>query len=229
MAIDASVTLEALNEGVGRLQRSARRTIPMFLIGILATLIAAAAAVYYIVTLSADARNSRHALAQSQAALATVTKALEDANTQLKAKEKTTSSAADADAIKAAIANISATQANVSTATTAVNKAAAKLDAADPSARPAGMKRLTAAADSVTPENHPELTGEFVTIPTVDHFLALRTQPSLMGDLVAKIPSGSVLKCAQAIPNENGNFWRPCTDDKGNSGYVANKFIRQSH
>jgi hypothetical protein len=226
MATDFSKTLADLNEGIGRLQHSARRTIPMFVIGILATLIAAGAAVYYILSLSADARNSRHALAQSEAALARVTQAMDAANAKLREKEKTASSPADASAFKAAIANNSATQAIVSSASTAVRQAAARLDATDPSARPA---RLTAAHDSITPENAPELTGEFVTIETVDHFLVLRSQPSMLGALIRKVPSGSALKCAQAIPNENGNLWRPCTDDQSNSGYVANKFIRQQH
>lgn len=224
MSVDAT-SLGSLNEGLLRLQKSARRTVPMFLIGIVATIVAAGAAVYYILTLSADARNSRVALAQSQAALADVTKELEAAKALLKKQEKTAPTAADASEIKAVIANISATQANVSTATTAVKQAARRLDETDPSvAKPV---RLTAARDSVTAENAPALTGEFVTIATVDRFLALRSGPGMTSVLIRKIPSGSTLKCAQAIPNENGNFWRPCTDDQGNSGYVANKFIRQ--
>lgn len=224
MSIDA-MSLRSLNDGLLRMQRSARLTVPMFLIGVLATMVAAGAAFYYIVTLSAEARNSRQALAESQAALADVTEALNQAKAELKQQAKTAPTTAGAAELKAAIANISATQANVSTATSAVKQAAERLEAADPSlARP---RRLTAARDSVLAANAPDLTGEFVTIATVDRFLALRTQPAMNSDLVRKIPSGSTLSCAQAIPNENGNFWRPCTDDQGNSGYVANKFIRQ--
>ena len=224
MSLDAT-SLGSLNDGLLRLQRSARRTIPMFVVGIVATIVAAGAAAYYILTLSAEARNSRLALAESQAALADVTEALNQAQAQLRQEQRSADSPADATALKAVIANISATQANVSTASTAVKQAAERLEAADPAV--AKPRRLTAARDSVTSENAPGLTGEFVTIATVDRFLALRTGPGLTSALIRKVPSGSTLNCAQAIPNENGNFWRPCTDDQGNSGYVANKFIRQ--
>lgn len=224
---NASASLEELSASLTSLQHSARRTVPMFLVGVLATIIAAGAALYYIVTLSAEVRRSHQALAESQAALGAATKELNDIKATLSKQATTTSSPADASALRTAIASISATQANVTSASTAVKQATAGLDATDPSAHQAPA-RLTAAHDSVTPENLPELTGEFVTIPTVDHFLALRDQPSLRGALIAKVPSNSVMKCAQAIPNENGNYWRPCTDPQGNSGYVANKFLRQA-
>ena len=227
MTNDASLSLQELSANIATLQHSARRTVPMFVVGILATIVAAGAALYYILSLSADARNSRHALADSQAALAAANKELHDIKSKLSQQATASSSPAEAKALQTAIASISATQANVSSASTVVTQAAAKLDATDPAARQ-GVQRLTAAHDSVTPDNLPELTGEFITIPTVDHFLMLRSQPSLLGDAVRKVPSNSVMKCAQAIPNENGNYWRPCTDDQGNSGYVANKFLRQA-
>jgi hypothetical protein len=71
MAVPETISgFDAINDAVAKLQRSARQTIPMFLVGILATVIAAGVALYYILTLSADLREARHALRDSQAALA---------------------------------------------------------------------------------------------------------------------------------------------------------------
>ena len=62
---------------------------------------------------------------------------------------------------------------------------------------------------------------------TGDGFLVLRAQPSMVSAEVVKVPDGGVLQCSQAIRNEANNWWRPCTDSEGRSGFVSNKFIRR--
>ena len=120
--------LDAINDAVDKLQASARRTIPMFLVGILATLIAAGVALFYIMTLSADLREARGALRQSQAALMQARANLAAANVSLRQAQKTVTSPADAGSIAAAISEVSRSQSNITVASTSIKDATAKLN-----------------------------------------------------------------------------------------------------
>jgi hypothetical protein len=125
--VDSTTGLEALNDSVLKLQRSARRTLPMFAIGILATVIAAAVAVYYIVTLSADLHVARAALADSQLALADARANLGTANAALVQAQKSVTSPANAGSIAAAISEVSRSQSNIGAAASAITDASSKL------------------------------------------------------------------------------------------------------
>lgn len=124
---EASSALETLNEAVVKLQRSARQTIPMFAVGILATVIAAGVAVYYILTLSADLREARSALESSEAALAEARANLGAANSSLQQAQKNVASPADAGAIATAISDVSRSQRSISEASSSIKDATSRL------------------------------------------------------------------------------------------------------
>lgn len=220
-------TLNALGDAVGALQKSARQTIPMFLVGILATIIAAGIALYYILTLTTELRDARHALNQSQAALSKAQADLAAVKVSLRQAQRTESASSEANSIATAISKVSQSQANIMTASNSIIEAATKLPPPNPAKPdPPKVARL-ASTDAVVPQNSPELEGRFRVVPTSDGFLALRSEPSMASTEIAKIPSGGLLDCVNARPNAAGNLWRPCTDEAGNSGFVANKFIRK--
>lgn len=214
-ATDAFSSLNDLNDGLLKLQKSARRTIPVFLLGILATLIAAGVALYYILTLSADLREARGALQQSQSALLEARTNLSDVQQALSEARQTAGSLAEATTIAAAISDVSRSQASINTASSSIKTAAAKL----PSTTPPRRQRASQPA--------PDSPGTFQVVETGDGFLVLRAQPSMVSAEVVKVPDGGVLQCSKAIRNEANNWWRPCTDAEGRSGFVSNKFIRR--
>lgn len=219
-------SLGALNEGLIRLQKSARKTIPMFLIGILATIMAAGIGVYYILTLSADLRDARHALQRSEAALTEARANLAAVSVSLRKAQTAPNSRADRSSIATALADVARSQAVVLSASTSIKDATEKLDPAGVASRQAAPQP-SAIRDAVTAANAAELSGSFEVVPTSDHYLVLRTQPSVASSEIRRIPTGGLLQCGMANPNESGNLWRPCTDDQGNSGFVSNKFIRK--
>lgn len=121
--------LSTLNDRIGQLQKSARRTLPMFVIGILATLCAAAIALYYIFTLSGDLKAARAALHQSETRLAAALDSLEVANAALHQAKAASTSPANAVRITAAISDLSRSQQDLVTASDSIRTAAAKLPA----------------------------------------------------------------------------------------------------
>lgn len=114
------------------LQKSARRTLPMFLIGILATLVAAAVAIYYIVTLSGDLRAAQQALRTSQRRVALAQQNLSIANEALRKAQAESPSGANAEQITAAISDVTRSQRQLSYASASVREAASKLPASLP-------------------------------------------------------------------------------------------------
>jgi Flp pilus assembly protein TadG len=134
--------LETINRSVERLQKSARTTIPMFLIGILATLVAAAVAVYYIVTLSADLRDARQKLGQSQAALNETQDRLTSLGEALRASQQHATSPAAAQSLANAISDVSSSQQSLTAVSSSINAAAAKIAPTVNSQAPLGTCRL---------------------------------------------------------------------------------------
>jgi len=124
--VDAA-TLASVNEAVVKLQKSARRTVPMFFVGIIATLVAAVIGVYYIVTLSADLREARRALGQSQAALSQARADLATINETLRHTQATASSPARAGAIASVISDIARSENNIAAASSSIEAATVKI------------------------------------------------------------------------------------------------------
>lgn len=119
--------LNALTLGIDKLQRSARHTVPMFVIGILATVIAAGVALWYIVTLSAHLEEAHKALAQSKAQLEEAHAGLQVANEALERVRSSAGSAGNAQQIAAAIDDVATSQKDVSSALGSIQVAADKL------------------------------------------------------------------------------------------------------
>src|SRR3954462_3910382 len=117
----------AINEAVLKLQRSARRTVPMFFVGILATLVAAAVAVYYIVTLSSDLGDARTALRQSQSALAQARANLAAVRNALSNAQQHSASPAGAGTIENVISDVTRSQRSIEAASSSINAASDKL------------------------------------------------------------------------------------------------------
>lgn len=228
---DQLASLTALEEGLDRMQRSARFTIPIFVIGILATLVAAGVAAYYILTLSSDLREARVALAQSQGALMEARSNLAAVNTSL-LQAQGSADPADASSIATAISDVSRSQASIRTASSSISEASAKLQTSEASSaapRPSIVAtRPRLVQRPPTKWNSPQLYGTFQVIETGDGFLALRTGPSTTSAEISQIPVGSSIECKAAIRNEKGSFWRPCADGQGNSGFVSNTYLRQN-
>lgn len=119
--------LESMQEAISSLQRSSMRTLPVFLIGIVATLVAAAIAVYYIVTLSADLKEARASLRESQSALTQARISLSKANTTLVQTQQATGSESNSEQIAAAIAQVSVSQQDLRSASSSLTQATSKL------------------------------------------------------------------------------------------------------
>jgi type II secretory pathway pseudopilin PulG len=124
--VDAA-TLAAVNEAVLKIQKSARRTVPMFFIGIIATIVAAVIGVYYIVTLSADLREARRALGQSQAALSQARADLATINEILRHTQGTASSPARAEAIAGVISDVARSENSIAAASSSIEAATVKI------------------------------------------------------------------------------------------------------
>lgn len=123
-------TVESLQEAIASLQKSSLRSLPVFLIGIIATLVAAAIAIYFIFTLSADLKETRVALKQSQEALTAARTSLAKANAALVQTQQSGATAGSADQIAAAIAQVSNSQQDLRQVSTSLTEATLKLPAA---------------------------------------------------------------------------------------------------
>lgn len=119
--------LAAINESVLKLQQSARRTVPMFFVGIVATLVAAAVAVFYIVTLSSDLSDARRALRQSQSALAQARGNLAAVSNSLSNAQQDAASPAGAGTIENVISDVTRSQRSIEAASSSINAATDKL------------------------------------------------------------------------------------------------------
>ncbi len=123
-------TLESLQDAIASLQKSSMRSLPVFLIGIVATLAAAAIAIYFIFTLSADLKETRVALKQSQEALTAARVSLAKANSALVETQRSGATAGSSDQIAAAIAQVSDSQKDLRQVSTSLTEATLKLPAA---------------------------------------------------------------------------------------------------
>jgi hypothetical protein len=119
--------LESMQEAIASLQKSSMRSLPVFLIGIIATLIAAGIAIYYIVTLSADLKEARQSLRESQAALTQARISLAKANSTLVRTQGAVGSEANSEQIAAAIAEVSISQRDLRSASSSLTQATSKL------------------------------------------------------------------------------------------------------
>ena len=111
----------------------------MFMIGILATIIAAAIAVYYIVTLSADLRDARQKLDQSQTALSETQGKLAILNGTLRQAQQHAVSPQAAQSIQSALTDVSNSQQSLSAVSSSLNAATARIAPVGP---PQGTCRL---------------------------------------------------------------------------------------
>lgn len=125
------VDFDLLTATVASLQRSSRRTLPMFAIGILATVIAGSLALYYIIKLSGDLKVAHAELHKTQTTLAAAQQSLAFANASLQAVQRTTAEdskkPSDASRIAAAISNVSRSQQDLAAASVSINQATASL------------------------------------------------------------------------------------------------------
>lgn len=138
-APDSAAILATLNQSVERLQRSSRRSVPMFVVGILATIIAAGVAVYYILTLSADLRDARKKLDQSQTALSETQGKLAILNETLREAQLHAGSPQAAQSIQSALTDVSNSQRSLTAVSSSLNAATASIAAVGP---PVGTCRL---------------------------------------------------------------------------------------
>src|SRR5260221_11500539 len=124
---DTLPDLDVINDAVLKLQKSARRTIPMFFVGILATLIAAGVALFYIITLSTNLREARRALQQSQVALVQARADLALVSATLRQSPKTISTAAGAGTIANVLSDVARSQNNIEVASSSISSATTQL------------------------------------------------------------------------------------------------------
>jgi hypothetical protein len=220
---DHVATLTALNEGLIKLQRSARNTIPMFVVGIIATVIAAGVALYYILTLSAGLADAQLKLGQSERALAEANAKLSSMTGSLRRGQQSAKSQAEADTFATAISEASGIQASLTNASTSLRQAAAKLES--PESKVRREDRLATSSPDKRAQA-PAFRDPFEVVETSDGFLSLRVRPDIRSAEIRQVPSGSILRCGKASGNESGNLWRPCTDDQGHSGYVSARYLR---
>ena len=229
MAVTETATsLATLNKGLVKLQRSARKTIPMFLLGILATIIAAGVALFYILTLSERLRVAEKELKRSQVELVKAHTQLADVNPTLRRAQESAASPAEASSLATAIAAVSRSQASIATASSSINDAAINIQAPE-MARRRGNNTATPSSLSEEPAtfDESELVERFEVAETSDKYLAVRSQPSITSAEIRRIPSGNLLQCGQARLNVTGRLWRPCKDSEGRSGFVSDKYLRK--
>ena len=123
-APESTAIIATLNETLERLQKSARTTIPMFVVGILATIVAAGVAVYYIMTLSAALHDARHKLEQSQTALSETQGKLATLNETLRRlAQQHVNSPQAAQTIQNAISDVSTSQQSLTAVSSSLNSA----------------------------------------------------------------------------------------------------------
>jgi hypothetical protein len=124
---ESDFDLARVHESIASLRRSTRRTLPLFLIGIVATLVAAGIALYFILTLSADLKEARASLRESQAALTQARLSLAKANATLVQTQGATGSEANSEQIAAAIKQVSVSQQDLRSASSSLTQASSKL------------------------------------------------------------------------------------------------------
>lgn len=119
--------LESMQEAIASLQKSSMRSLPVFLIGIMATLVAAGIAVYYIVTLSADLKEARQSLRDSQSALTQARISLAKAKSTLVQTQGATGTDPNSEQIAAAIDEVSVSQKDLRSASSSLTQATSRL------------------------------------------------------------------------------------------------------
>jgi len=123
---------ESMQDAISSLQKSSMRSLPVFLIGIIATLVAAAIAIYFIVTLSTDLKEARVSLRQSQEALSEARRSLASVNVTLRQSQVAATAPGNAARIADAIAEVSASQKELTSASSSLTQATSKLPSSAP-------------------------------------------------------------------------------------------------
>jgi hypothetical protein len=154
--------LNEIPEAIHRLQQSSRPAIPLALLGLAATLVAAGISSYYAFRLSAELKIAEQRLDQTTSELSATRVNLNLASAALKRLEASSPSAADQRDVQAALKYVDRSEQNLAQASTSLVDAAAKLpttgtsDArwftviASYSMGEGGLGRANALADAVT-------------------------------------------------------------------------------
>ncbi len=133
--------MATIAEAIDSLHASSRRSIPMFLIGLVATLIAACVAIFYIIQLSSDLTAARAELAMTQQKLAEAKKSLAVGHAVLRSVDEQIASSGepqerDIRQIKDAISDLDRSQNDLASASMAVRAATSKITPANAPASP---------------------------------------------------------------------------------------------
>jgi hypothetical protein len=128
--------LVEINDTIEALRASSRKTLPVFFLGILAAIVSAAVAIYYIVSLTADLKSAQSALRTSQEKLANAEASLEVASTALKKAQASSISPVSRQAISSAISDVSRTGSDIKSASASLKQAEEKLPAPQQSKAP---------------------------------------------------------------------------------------------
>lgn len=153
--------MRTITEAIDSLHASSRRSIPMFLIGLAATLVAAGVAIFYIIQLSSDLADAREQLARTQKKLVEAEKSLAVGHAVLRSvDEKIASSGEPRDReirqIKAAISDLDRSQTDLAWASKAVGVAAAKITPANAPPSPLPTATPTAPGWYAVTASYPE-------------------------------------------------------------------------
>lgn len=125
--VPEAAVLATINDAVEKLQRSTRTTAPMFAIGIIATVVAAAIAVYYILTLSANLRDANRRLQQSQSTVSEMQAKLSAVNHSLQQAQQTVTSPVAQQTIANAISDVSNSQKTLTSVSSSISEATATI------------------------------------------------------------------------------------------------------
>jgi hypothetical protein len=139
-SVFSEADLTSLTEGIDKLRHSARRTVPMFAIGILSTVVAAGIAIWFIFTLSANLEEARTALRVSDAKLAAALENLQVANRALEQASQAAVTPGSQRQIAAAISDVSRSQKDLAVVSASLKVATDKLPPASAAEQVAASK-----------------------------------------------------------------------------------------
>ena len=167
----SDIELGKLNASIDALQASARRTIPMFAIGILATLFAAGVALWYIFTLTAQLQLAQSEMWRTQNRVIAARASLFDVQRELKfqLQAKKNASPTDAGWIAAVLTEVEASQQGLKDASDSINRTEEQL----PLRGTDSEKLLMAARNNDLADVERYLTSETFNARTIDGMNAL--------------------------------------------------------
>lgn len=126
---ETSLDLDAISGQIEKLQRSAKRTLPVFFLGVGATIVAATIAIYFIVSLSSRLSEANAALKLTERRLAAAQQNLAIAQGALQSVSGRGGTGEESLQITAAISDVKRSQLDLKSASAAVRDAASKLPA----------------------------------------------------------------------------------------------------